>query len=144
MRNKHTRGLTLAELLLAAAIMAFVICGLIALFVNCSFLNEGNRNLTMALSHAQYIMEEIRNEGDLDQIKTMIDNQSFTGLSGLSSESISVCCYDMPWANPASSCLESCITDGGNPLGVYVSVSWQDRRQRTRQVALHTLMTDYQ
>jgi hypothetical protein len=143
MRRRYSKALTLTELLLAAAILAFVLCGLIALFVNGSFLNEGNRNFTTALSHAQYIMEEIRNEDDLGAIKTMIDNQSFSQLSGLPAENISVCCFNPPWVDYASSCLESCQDDGEDPVGVYVSIAWEDRRARTRQTELQTLMTDY-
>jgi type II secretory pathway pseudopilin PulG len=60
MRLSH-RGLTLAELLLASAILAFALVGLLALFVNCLFLNETNRNLTLAYSAIQAKMEELKN-----------------------------------------------------------------------------------
>ena len=143
MNIAYSKGLTLAELLLAAAILAFVLCGIIALFVNCSFLNEESHNLTIAVTHAQYIMEEIRGEEDLDDIKTMIDSQSFTQLSGLIQEDISVCCFNPPWVDSVSSCLASCLNDGADPLGVYVSVAWQNRRGRSRQIEFQTLMTDY-
>ena len=142
--NSRTRGFTLTELLLAAAIMAFVLCGLLILFINSSFLNEGNRNFTTAVAHAQYIMEELRNESTLQDVKIMIDDQTFPALQDLPSENISVCCYNPPWIDASSSCLASCQNDGGDPLGIYVSIQWQDRRERARDFELQTMMTSYQ
>jgi hypothetical protein len=139
----HSKAITLTELLLAAAIMAFVISGIIALFVNCTLLNEGSHNLTIAVSHAQHILEEIRGEDVLDDIKAMIDNQGFTQLSGLTEEDISVCCFNLPWVDAESSCLASCLNDAGDPLGIYVRVTWENRRGRAMYTEFHTLMTDY-
>ena len=139
----YSKAITLTELLLAAAILAFVICGIIALFANCTLLNEGSHNLTIAVSHAQQILEEIRGEEGLDDIKAMIDNQAFTQLSGLIEEDISVCCFNLPWIDAGSSCLVSCLNDAGDPLGIYVRVAWENRRGRPMFTELHTLMTDY-
>jgi hypothetical protein len=139
----YCKAITLTELLLAAAILAFVICGIIALFVNCTLLNEGSHNLTIAVSHAQQILEEIRGEESLDDIKAMVDNQTFTQLSALIDENISVCCFNLPWIDAQSSCLASCLNDAGDPLGIYVRVAWENRRGRARYTELHTLMTDY-
>lgn len=136
------KGFTLPELLLSTAILAFVLTGLLLLFVNCSFLNEGNRNLTIAMTHAQYIMEELRNEDTLQDVKTMIDDQTFASLQDLPNENISVCCYNPPWVDADTSCLGVCPA-GVDPLGVSVVVTWQDRGTRNRQVGLQTLMTDY-
>jgi prepilin-type N-terminal cleavage/methylation domain-containing protein len=64
MKNKHSlseKGMTLPEILLAAAILAFALVGVLLLFVNCSLLNEASRNLTRAASHAQFVMEDIKN-----------------------------------------------------------------------------------
>ena len=144
MNVRYFKGLTLTELILAAAIMAFVLCGLLVLFINSSILNEANRNLATAVAHAQYIMEEIRNEDTLADVKTMIDNQTFTSLQDLSEETITVCCYNPPWVDSATSCLESCQDDGGDPLGIYLIVEWEDRRGRERDFELQTRMTDYQ
>ncbi|MBN2830874.1 MAG: type II secretion system protein [Candidatus Omnitrophica bacterium] len=59
------KGFTLPELLLAVAILAFAISGMLYLFVNCSFLNNSNRNLSIATSHGQFVMEGIKNAGFL-------------------------------------------------------------------------------
>ncbi len=131
------RGLTLTELVLAAAILAFVLCGLILLFVNCSFLNEANRNLTTAATHAQYIMEEIRNTS-FAQVKSKIDNGDWD-LDTLAIESEP---YNLTALN--NEFIDAQVTQSGNPLGVSVTVTWNDRRQRARSVSLRTLLTDFQ
>jgi hypothetical protein len=125
-------GLILSELLLAAAILAFVICGSLVLFLNCSFLNEASRNSTLTISHAQYVMEDIKNTY-FSEIKAMIDNGDWDwteadiaaeGLSALSNEFI-----------------DTHRGSADDPLEVTVSVQWEDRRQRQRQTELRTLIT---
>ncbi len=132
------KGFTLSELLLAAAILAFVLSGLLLLFINCIILNEANRNLSVATSHAQYIMEEIKNAGTLQSIKAKIDSGNFTSFQVLPNENITVCCCN----SPCSSCLGSCQS-AGDPLGIYVRVNWKDRSVRDRYIELKTQMTDY-
>lgn len=58
--KKIKSGFTLSELLLAAAILVFVLAGLLALFTNCLISNETNRNFTLAYSAIQAKMEEIK------------------------------------------------------------------------------------
>ena len=124
--------MTLAELLIAAGILVFALCGLLVLFVSCSFMNEANRNLTLAVSHAQYIMEEIK-DAYFSEIKIRIDDGDWDlsaadiatkGLSALSNESI-----------------DTSYASDDNPLEITVDVQWQDRRQRQRQTELRTLIT---
>lgn len=64
------KGFTLAELLLAAAILAFALSSLLLVFINCIILNESSRNLTVAYSALQARMEEIKNTsfGSLDAL----------------------------------------------------------------------------
>lgn len=130
MKGAARKGFTLPELLLAAAILAFVLCGLLVLFINCVFLNEANRNSTVALSHAQYVMEDIKNT-NFYSIKTKIDNGDWDwATAGITARGL----------NPLPN--ESIDTSRGstdNPLEVAVTVTWQDRRQRNRQAALRTL-----
>ena len=130
-----TKGLTLGELLLAAAILAFVICGLIALYVHCSILNAANRNVTLAMTHAQYVMEEIR-DYDFTTLESTInagnwdwdiDAVEAEGLTALSNEVI-----------------DSSVFQSGDPLGVTVRVDYKDRNGRDRFTELQTLLTDYQ
>ena len=146
MNKRYLKGLTLAELLIAAAILAFVLSGLLLLFINCSLLNEANRNLTVAMTHAQLIMEEIRNQesaavaGDLAAIETQINN----GVWDLDALAISSAPYNL--AALKNEYIDTAVTTSGgsNPLGISITVTWTDRRSRNRQAILQTLMADYQ
>jgi type II secretory pathway pseudopilin PulG len=60
---KGRKAFTLAELLLAAAILGFSLSALLLLFVNCIILNKTSRNITLAYNSMQAKMEEIRNLG---------------------------------------------------------------------------------
>ena len=124
-------GFTLAEIILATAILAFALASLLALFVSCMLLNDASRNLTQATGHAQFVMEEIRNT-DFSNIASNIgngdwdwDNSTVTaqGLDALRSESIDT------------------QVSGSDPLDVSVTVSWQDRSGRDRNMTLETLFT---
>jgi len=59
-RKKQVKGFTLAELLLAVSILAFVLTGLLLTFISCLTLNETTKNLTFAINSAQDRLEEIR------------------------------------------------------------------------------------
>jgi len=132
MNKQYSTGLTLSELLLAVAILAFVLCGMLVLFVNLLFLNEANRNLTLSVSHVQYVMEDIRNT-QFSEIKSKIDNGDWDwDAADITAQGLAVLIN------------ESIDTSRGlddNPVEVTVSVQWQDRRQRQRQVELRTLIT---
>ncbi len=128
-----SKGFSLAELLLAFAILVFVLAGLLLLFMNCLILNEANRNLTIATSHAQYVLEEIKNT-DFADVKTQVDGGSWDwnaaeigaeGLTALTNESIDT------------------SASGTDPLDIRVSVSWQDRNSKNRNIELRSLFTDY-
>ena len=129
-----TKGLTLAELLLTAAIMAFVLCGLLILFVNCSFLNDANRNLVVAMTHIQYILEDIRNT-DFTGLESTITTGSWDWNEG---DIVSNNLISLP-----NEYIDTNVFQSGNPLGVSVRVTWRDRRGRDRSREIQTLITDY-
>ena len=131
-----SKGLTLTELMLAAAILAFVLCGLIILFVNCSFLNEANRNLVIATTHIQYIMEQVRNT-TFSQIEANNNNENWD----LDAAAIETDPYNLEALD--NEAIDTQVFQTGNPLGVSVTVSWNDRRQRPRSITLDTKLTDY-
>ena len=54
-------GFTLLELIIGSVILVVAIVGLLAAFGNCFTINEGARNLTIAMNNAQGKIEEIRN-----------------------------------------------------------------------------------
>lgn len=125
------RGFTLSELLLSAAILAFTFSVLLFTFVSCILLNQANRNLTIAVSHAQFVMEEIKGS-DFTTLKTDIDNGSWdwdsseitgNGLTPLATESIDA------------------QASGTDPLDVTVTVNWLDNNARSRTTYLESLFT---
>ena len=116
----QTKGFTLIELFVAVGILVFVLCGLLVLFNNCVFLNRTNRNLTIAMSHAQYVMEDIKNTPS-DQIAANID----AGVWNWNT--------DLQFTNNNLIRLtnEAIITTyvlASNPLQVSVVVTWDDPR----------------
>ena len=109
-------------------ISTFVFIAILALFANCIILNESNRNLTVAISHVQFVMEEIRNtnfnsilSGDWDWDIAQI---GVKGLNALTDESI-----------------DTTIT-GTTLLNVVVKVEWDDRGGRERDIKVETLIAE--
>lgn len=133
-RKMSLSGFTLAEIMLATAILSFGLVSLLAFFISCALLNEANRNLTIATGHAQFVLEEIKNT-NFSNIQTMItsgdwdwDSSAITakGLNALVNESTDT----------------QVIGVGTDPLDVEVSVKWKDRVGRNREVKLETLWTE--
>ena len=133
-----SKGFTLSELLLAFAILAFVLAGALSLFVTCIFLNEGSRNLGVATGHAQFILEDIKNT-NFTSLKTgAINSNTYwdwnsaaitsKGLAALNTESINT---HGAWADEIAK----------DRLEVIVTVTWKDRGLRDRSVYLETLVT---
>jgi len=120
------KAFTLVELLLASAILALVISGLLLVFLSCIFLNEANRNLTAAITHAQFAMEEVKNTAFGSIASESWDNATISakGLLPLGNESISI------------------NVTGSTTLDVNVTVSWQDRASRDRNISIETLITE--
>ena len=56
-----TKGFTLAELIVAAAIMTVVFAGILMSYIRCMELNEASQNKSMAVKAARSQMEVIRN-----------------------------------------------------------------------------------
>jgi competence protein ComGC len=145
-KKYYKKGFTLSELLLGAVILVFVLCVFLVEFITCIILNEANRNLTLAITHAQFIMEEIKKEDALQDIKDKINtgywNWDTDGefanndLLRLPEETITVCCYD----STNNSCYTSCPDQ--DPLDIRIRVDWKDRGRRQRSVYLETLFTE--
>jgi|TARA_B100000315_G_C14459369_1_gene533023 hypothetical protein len=128
------KGFTLTELLLAVGFLVFALSSSLILFANCILLNEYNRSLSIAASHAQYVMEEIK-DTNFSSVKTNIDNGNWDwdtsdiaakGLSSLGGESID--------ANESGTSSEL--------LNVTITVNWQARNGRARSTFLETLIVE--
>lgn len=132
-------GFTLSELLVASGIMAFVLVGLLHLFITCIFLNESNRNLSIATVHGQHILEEMKNT-NFTNFKTGAinpdtywdwDNATINskGLAALNSEAIDT---SAAWVDAATK----------DRLDITITLSWKDRGLRERSLVLRTLITE--
>jgi prepilin-type N-terminal cleavage/methylation domain-containing protein len=132
MRISQTRqGFTLPELLLTVLILSYSLSVILTTYVNSIALNDASRNLTTAVSHAEFVLEDIRNaafsstaanisSGNWNWNSSTITTK---GLKALNSESIT-----------ASS-------SGTNPLDITVTVFWNDMHSRSRSQTLQTSIT---
>ncbi|MDP3732712.1 MAG: hypothetical protein Q8R31_06825 [Candidatus Omnitrophota bacterium] len=62
-RRKFTKPLaafTLIELVVSTGILLIVISGLLVTFISCILMNESNNNMVIAVSDAQYVLEQIK------------------------------------------------------------------------------------
>lgn len=128
MEYKKGAGFTLTELLLATAILVFVLSSLLLVFINCIILNESSRNLTVAVSHAEFALEEIKGQ-DFSSIASSTWNTSTIasrGLIPLGSESLAI----------------TVAGAGTNPKNITANVTWKDRAVRDRSLTLETLFTE--
>lgn len=147
-RNKgfFVKSFTLAEVMLTALFLSVVVSALLASFVACFLLNEANRNQSISTTHAQYVMEEIKDSAStangFNNLRTVVPTQwnwsvsnDFTsrGFSYLDSERITVTFTDaLTGAAP---------TAASKLLDVVVSVSWLDRA-RNKNMLLETLINE--
>jgi len=130
MTKSQVKGFTLSELMIAAAILALVLSALLILYINCLFLNEASRNLSIATSHAQYMLEEIK----------------YTSFATIAPNYNGVCINDGSIESRGLSPLTAetiCTTvTGTRVLNVSVVVSWEDKGMRNRGLTLATLITE--
>ncbi len=125
--NKFShKGFSLVELLLAAVILAFVLTGLLALFISCIFLNDTNRNTTIAISHAQFAMEEVK-------------NTTFTSITGATWNSTAIASKGLTPLNSETIVIG---VSGTDTLDIAVTVNWKDRGTRDRTISLETLISE--
>ena len=132
MRNaRKINAFTLPELLLTAAILSYSLSAVLATYINSIALNDASRNLTTAVSHADFVLENIRNT-TFANIAANISSGSWNwntatittrGLTALNSESIAV------------------TSSGTNLLDVVVTVSWNDLHGRSRSRVVNTTIS---
>lgn len=108
------RGFTLIEVMIAAAILAIVICGILATYISCFELISTSRNFTFAVNAAQRKIEEIR-DYNFSQIYPDYNNQSFTVGEMSAGDSLGIVYVDD--ASP-------------DLLEVTISVCWRQRQNR--------------
>ncbi|MDD4954473.1 MAG: hypothetical protein PHP17_00320 [Candidatus Omnitrophica bacterium] len=140
------KSFTLAELMLIAVFLTVIFAGLLTSFIACILLNEISRNLSIAATHAQYIMEEIKDSAStingFNNLRTTGAGQwnlSATSdfqnrdLFYLTNEAITVTVSDASTGEAPTATSEL--------LDVLVTVNWTDR-SRNKSMPLETLITE--
>lgn len=129
------KGMSLAEILVAMMIFAFVMAGLIASVLSMIYLSEVSRNSTIAVSDLRNVMEKIRSAA-FDHITEDFPNGDedgpaahpyweITGSYALTDEHITVV-----YANPNS-----------DPLEIRATITWRDSRGRPYSASFSTIRT---
>ena len=127
MQKKRKSGFTLAELLVAIAVLAFGVTGTLLFFTNAMAAREYAEDLAVASTHTEMVLEEAITESTLANI-TAKDWAAWAvseGLNTLPSESCSV-------TYPAGT--------SADPLEIQVTVSWV-KKGRTNSASLTTQIT---
>ncbi len=115
-------ALTLVELMLAFAILVFVLAGIMATYITCLDLINISRNTSIAINIAQAKLEEIKNT-NFAQIKNNYNNVAFDVI-GLTGKGVSYGFY----CNGPSDCNDTYAPT--NLLEVIVSVGWRQNNGR--------------
>ncbi|MFA4889797.1 MAG: prepilin-type N-terminal cleavage/methylation domain-containing protein [Candidatus Omnitrophota bacterium] len=137
-RLSSLTGFTLPELLLAASILAFALSGLLLLFVNNSLLNSANRNLGIAVDHAQYCLEEIR-EKEFSGLIDSINNGNWTwSTDDIRDKHISS--LNGQYVALVNETITTVLLNATDPIDVRVTVAWDDRGGKNRSLTLRTLV----
>ena len=64
--GKGRKALTLIEALIAIGIFGIAVGGLLQLFSHCIMMNGSNRDLTSAVSHAGFALEDVKNSASIN------------------------------------------------------------------------------
>jgi len=103
------KGFTLMEVMLAVAITAIALCGILATYMACFTMIKTSKNASIATSAAQGLMDEIRN-APFPLIKSTYNGAAFTPVSNLPQNNVAV---DVDDSDPEL-------------LKVTVNISWRE------------------
>lgn len=135
MKIKSNKGVTLTELMSSIVIISMTVFSLIGVLVNMNVLNELNRERTLAVVHAQHIMEEIK-DSHFTGLEMIINNGGFN----LSTGQLSTAPYNfLPLPNES---IITSIVSSGNPLRIEVRVNWLAKGVSSRAYTLESLKTN--
>ncbi len=135
MKLKSRSGLTLIEIMVSAIVMTIAVIAIIGIFNNTMVLNEFNRERTVAMTHAQCIMEEIKNAG-FAGLETNINNNVWDRTQA----QLSASPYNLTVLFNES--VDTAVVTSGDPLRISVTVNWQDHNSNPRTTTIQTLKTN--
>jgi prepilin-type N-terminal cleavage/methylation domain-containing protein len=130
-RYFSSKGFSLPELLIVAAILGYSLSIVLLSFINGAALNESSRNLITSVAHAEFVLEDIKNTS-FSTLPTDLSNDNWSwdhatiisnGLAPMNGESIAT------------------TYTGTNPFDITVTVNWNDTRGRSRSKSLRTLIS---
>ena len=126
MLKLSSKGFTFAEVIVTVFVLATAIVSALLFFTNALLLTQYSKDITEATSHGEYLFEEMRSRGALDNIvQTNWQNwYASVGLRTLPEEGIAVTFNDA----------------AADPLEIYAVVSWR-RRARVLEESFATRMT---
>ena len=123
------RGITLAEVMVAALILALGLGAMLSVYISASLSIQQAKNLSFATQDAGIVLETVRSLNRTDirncvnttcwNITTLLPDENITVINGNAS--------DTNWAN--------------DPLELQVSVSWSERGQ-TNTISMISKFTD--
>jgi len=138
------KGFTLIELLIAVAIFVFAMAGILHMFFACAFLDQANRNKSIATIHAEFVMEDIMEymrNNELSSLPGKIDPSPDPDEGDWDWNHVDIESNCSPAIDESEEIATSCI-NGTNPLNITVTVSWKDKAQvTTRFLELKTLIS---
>ena len=135
------RGFTLIEVMIAMAVLAVTILGVLMMLMAAEALSEDSKNLTTAVEDARSIMERVRKD-----VETNADMSTF--VTNYPDSSYEDWVTDQQAAGTEFVSLNGEAVDvtlgnaGDDPLDVTVTVSWNDHGGRVRSTTLQTQMTN--
>jgi prepilin-type N-terminal cleavage/methylation domain-containing protein len=143
---ERSRGFTLIELLIAAAVFAFAITGILQMFISATFLDRVNRNKNIARNHAETVMEKIMESlksETVDHLQAQISAGNWSWNYSTIGDNLGCA---SPYAYPCVLDNESITTSynasTSDPLGINVTVSWENRAQTNMSsLCLETLVS---
>lgn len=134
------KGFSLVEVMVGLMILAIAIVSILTVMLKSMILNEGNRNLSRAVNHAQFVLEEMRDfakNNNLNNLNATVagniwDTPNFDmGLAGwnvLDNEGVN---SQAGWEDAAQ-----------DLLNVTVTISWDDSNRPNRSTNLITFIAN--
>lgn len=122
-QKRKKKGMSLVELLISVFVLSIGILGLMLFFTNAMLSTELAREITVATSHAEYTLEEMKTRSTLANITSTNWVSWYTGqsLNTLNSEALTV----------------TITNTSADPLDITATITW-NKRGRTNTVSLTT------